>query len=53
VTAHGSLHRIEIRGIPVPLWLRARSWFEGLLREFTILSAHKAAVPSPESYGSS
>jgi hypothetical protein len=46
VTVSESLHRIEIRGIPVPLWHQARVWFAGLLREFTILNTQDSgAVP--------
>jgi hypothetical protein len=46
VTVSQSLHRIEIRGIPIPLWHQARVWFAGLLREFTILNTQdRGAVP--------
>jgi hypothetical protein len=42
-----SLQRIELRGIPVPLWHQARTWFDGLLREFTILNTQESGdVPA-------
>lgn len=28
-----------LQGVPVGLWHRSRQWFEGLLREFTIIAA--------------
>jgi hypothetical protein len=45
LTVPDSLHRIEIRGIPVALWDRARAWFGGLQREFTILSTQDGDEP--------
>jgi hypothetical protein len=41
VISPDSLHLIEVRGIPVPLWHQTRTWFEGLLREFTILNTQE------------
>ncbi|MGH8911426.1 MAG: hypothetical protein ACRDVD_02860 [Acidimicrobiia bacterium] len=38
---------IAIQGIPLAVWDRARSWFEGLIREFDIIASAQSDDSTP------
>lgn len=38
---------ITIQGVPLAVWDRARSWFEGLLREFDIIASAQPEDSTP------
>ena len=38
---------ITIQGVPLAVWDRARSWFEGLIREFDIIASAQSEDSTP------